>query len=137
MKQQYKYIKNLLSNDLVEFLSSRSLNVASKGSNRPDTYVPLSQSFHSSESEIYYHITHFLLPKIEKETNLKLKPIYSFNRIYFSGANLKKHKDRPQCEISVSITLKYFYEDKNYKWPLCLGDKPIAIEKGDGVIYKG
>jgi hypothetical protein len=137
MKQQYKYIKNLLSNDLVEFLSSRSLNVVSKGSNRPDAYVPLSQSFHSSESEIYYHITHFLLPKIEKETDLKLKPIYSFNRIYFSGANLKKHKDRPQCEISVSITLKYFYEDKNYKWPLCLGDKPIAIEKGDGVIYKG
>ena len=47
------------------------------------------------------------------------------------------HKDRPACEISASITLKYVYQDKNYKWPLCMGDKPVIINQGDGVIYKG
>ena len=41
------------------------------------------------------------------------------------------------CEISASITLKYFYKDKDYKWPLCMEDIPIIIESGDGVIYKG
>tara|TARA_R100000773_G_C4169491_1_gene83788 strand:- start:317 stop:661 length:345 start_codon:yes stop_codon:yes gene_type:complete len=74
---------------------------------------------------------------MEKETKLKLKPIYSYNRIYIGGAELKKHTDRDACEISASITLKYFYKDKNYKWPLCMGDTPVIINSGDGVIYKG
>ena len=137
MKEQYKYVKNLLSDELVEFLSSRSLDVASKGINKPDKYVPMSKSIHSSQSEIYYHLTYFLLPKIEKETNLKLKPIYSYNRIYLGGSELTKHKDRHACEISASITLKHFYNNKDYKWPLYMGDLPLVINEGDGVIYRG
>tara|TARA_Y100000114_G_C11710476_1_gene303191 strand:- start:767 stop:1126 length:360 start_codon:yes stop_codon:yes gene_type:complete len=74
---------------------------------------------------------------MEIETNLKLKPIYSYNRIYFGGSELQKHKDRAQCEISASICLNYSYEDENYRWPLCMGDMPIVIKPGDGVIYKG
>ena len=130
---KYKYVKNMLSNDMVEYLSSWSLKNFTKG----DDQVPLSSSHHSKDSEIYKHLVHHLLPIMEKETNLKLKPIYSYNRIYLGGAELKKHIDRSQCEISASITLKYFYKDKDYKWPLCMGDKPIVINSGDGVIYKG
>ena len=74
---------------------------------------------------------------MESETNLKLKPIYSYNRIYFGGSELKKHKDRASCEISASIGLNYSYENTNYKWPLCMNDFPIIIEPGDGVIYRG
>ena len=33
--------------------------------------------------------------------------------------------------------MKYSYQNKNYKWPICMGDIPIVIESGDGVIYKG
>ena len=140
-KQKYKYVKNMLSPDMVEFLTSWSF----KNFTPPDLdlgiigdgQVPLSSANHSSHSDIYQHITYFLLPIMEKETNLKLKPIYSYTRIYLGGAELKKHVDRPSCEISASITLKYFYEDKNYKWPLFMGNTPIVIESGDGVIYKG
>ena len=132
-KNKYKYVKNMLSPDMVEFLTTYSLKNFTAG----DDQVPLSSSKHSKNSEIYQHILHFLLPTIEQETNLKLKPIYSYNRIYLGGAELKKHVDRPACEISASITLKYFYQNKNYKWPLCMGDEPIVIESGDGVIYKG
>jgi|TARA_R110002020_G_scaffold202406_1_gene405544 hypothetical protein len=130
---KYKYVKNILSPDMVEFLSSWSL----KNFNIGDVDVPLSSAYHSKNSEIFSHITHYLLPIMEKETNLKLRPIYSYNRVYMGGAELKKHTDRPQCEISASITLKYFYKDKNYKWPLCMGDTPVVIKSGDGVIYKG
>jgi hypothetical protein len=118
---------------MVEYLSSWSLKNFTKG----DDQVPLSSSHHSMNSEIYKHVVYHLLPIMEKETNLKLKPIYSYNRIYLGGAELEKHVDRSQCEISASITLKYFYKDKDYKWPLCMGDKPIVINSGDGVIYKG
>ena len=132
-KNKYKYVKNMLSPDMVEFLTSYSLKNFTEG----DDQVPLSSSNHSRQSDIYNHVIYSLLSTMEKETNLKLKPIYSYNRIYLGGAELKKHTDREACEISASITLKYFYQDPNYKWPLCMGDIPIVIESGDGVIYKG
>ena len=133
MKEKYKYVKNMLSQDLVNFLTSFSLKNIGEG----DVQAPMSSALHSTKSEIYSHIIHHLQPIMESETNLKLKPIYSYNRIYLGGSELKKHIDRDACEISASITLKYFYKDINYKWPLCMGDKPIVINSGDGVIYKG
>ena len=137
MNTDYKYVKNILSSDMIEFLTTYAIRRGSQGTNIRDYFVPLSSTFHSKESDIFNHIVHFLQPIIEKETNLKLKPIYSFNRIYLPGSDLPRHKDRPSSEISASITLKYFYKDENYKWPLCMGDTPIIIESGDGVIYKG
>ena len=135
--KKYKYVKNILSKQMIEYLSSFSLKKSTTGTNEFDKFVPKSSSFHCIKSEIFAHLVHFLQPIIEEETNLELKPIYSFNRIYLSGSELKPHKDRSACEISASITLKYYYEDKDYKWPLCMGDTPIVIEQGDGVIYKG
>ena len=132
MKQKYKYVKNMLSQDIINFLSNFSLQ-----NNEIDTEVRNSASLHSSQSEIYTQILYHLHPIMEQETGLKLKPIYSFNRIYYGGSELKKHKDRASCEISASITLNYNYENKNYWWPLCMGDMPIVIKTGDGVIYKG
>jgi len=132
-KDKYQYVKGMLSADMVEYLTSWSLKNFTAG----DDQVPLSSSHHSRNSELFNHLIHYLLPIMEKETKLKLKPIYSYNRIYIGGAELKKHTDRDACEISASITLKYFYKDKNYKWPLCMGDTPVIINSGDGVIYKG
>jgi|TARA_R110000824_G_scaffold234992_1_gene423698 hypothetical protein len=134
-KNKYIYIKNMLSVDLIEYLSTWHLKNYKK--TMKDDQVPLAFSKHSSDSEIYSHLLYHLLPIMEKETNLKLKPMYSYSRLYLGGAELKKHLDREACEISASITLKYFYADKTYQWPLCMGNTPINIKSGDGVIYKG
>jgi len=131
---EYKYVKNILSLDIVDFLSSWSLkNFILK----PDSQTEKAFCVHSKDSEIYTHLLHYLKPLMEKETNLNLKPIFSYSRIYLGGSELVKHIDRNACEISVSITLKSYYENKKYKWPLCMRDIPIVIEEGDGVIYKG
>jgi hypothetical protein len=134
-KNKYVYVKDMLSMDLVEYLSTWTLKNVEK--THIDKQAPLAFSLHSKDSEVYLALLHHLLPRMEQETNLKLKPIYSFTRIYVGGAELKKHIDREACEISVSITLKYFYQDKKYQWPLCMGNKPINIKLGDGLIYKG
>jgi len=109
--------------DLVEYLSTWHLKNYEKTTIEPDRQVPLSFSMHSKDAEIYYH--------------LQLKPMYSYSRLYLGGAELEKHTDRKACEISASITLKYFYHNKEYQWPLCMGNTPINIKPGDGVIYKG
>ena len=43
-----------------------------------------------------------LHPLMEKTTNLKLSPNYSYARIYKKGDVLKRHKDRFSCEISTT-----------------------------------
>ena len=46
-----------------------------------------------------------VLPIMQQETGLNLIPTYSYARLYKKGHELKKHKDRPSCEISTTINL--------------------------------
>ena len=46
-----------------------------------------------------------MLPVMKKETGLDLIPTYSYSRIYKNGDILKRHKDRPSCEISTTLNL--------------------------------
>ena len=46
-----------------------------------------------------------MLPVMAKETGLQLIPTYSYSRIYKKGDELKRHKDRPSCEISTTLNL--------------------------------
>jgi len=91
-------------------------------------------------------------PIMEKKTNLKLIPTYSYARIYKKGDILKRHKDRPSCEISTTLNLG------GDEWPIFLDTtgssnvideykqihKPnapkgikINLKPGDMLIYSG
>jgi hypothetical protein len=72
--------------------------------------------------------------KVEKISGLELYPTYSYARLYRTGNELVEHKDRPSCEISVTIKLG---DTENYNWPIYMGDIPIYLNSGDAVIYKG
>ena len=71
---------------------------------------------------------------MEKKTGKELLPTYSFWRMYTKYAVLEKHKDRPSCEISVTV---HIANDKKVKWPLIINDKKIFTKPGDAVIYLG
>jgi len=80
-----------------------------------------------------------ILSKMEKETGLRLYPTYTYCRVYQSDSILDGHKDRPACEISVTINVGY---DGDYNWPLWIKDNfgkdhKIILEPGDGLIYLG
>ena len=72
MKNKYVYVKNMLSMDLVEYISTWHLKnyVGTKETPTKDDQVPLAFSIHSKQAEIYRHLLHHLLPIMEKETNL-------------------------------------------------------------------
>lgn len=80
-----------------------------------------------------------LHPLMEKTTNLKLSPNYSYARIYKKGDILERHKDRFSCEISTTLFLG------GDEWPIYLepsgenGLKGIKVnlKHGDMLIYKG
>ena len=46
-----------------------------------------------------------LQPIMEKSTELKLYPAYTYTRAYKNGDILHRHKDRFSCEISTTINL--------------------------------
>mgnify|MGYP003125722168 FL=1 len=76
-----------------------------------------------------------LRPMIEKKTNKKLFPTYSYLRIYDKGAVLPKHIDRPSCEISATLNIS------GGMWPIYLFSNKkkieIKLEAGDLLLYKG
>ena len=72
-----------------------------------------------------------MLPVMKKETGLDVVPTYSYARMYKKGDELKKHKDRPSCEISTTLNLG------GDPWPIFLENNKVVLEIGDMLIYEG
>jgi len=86
-------------------------------------------------------------------TGLQLEPTYSYWRLYKPGDVLKRHKDRPSCEVSTTLCLGYDNSNlkdkkkdwKKYNWPMWVdktggfGNKgtPCHMEPGDMIVYRG
>ena len=72
---------------------------------------------------------------MEKATQLKLTPTYSYCRLYKKGAILKKHTDRFSCDISTTLCLG------GDPWAFCyrLGkkNKHITLKPGEMIAYLG
>ena len=93
-----------------------------------------------------------MLPVMAKETGLNLIPTYSYARVYKKGDILKRHKDRPSCEISTTINLggdpwPIFIDDtgssnvideyKNIHKPNAPKGTKVLLEVGDMLVYSG
>ena len=98
-----------------------------------DSQVPdaLASMFHDL---VFETLLEKLWPVIEQATGKELYPTYSYSRLYKNGNLLEKHKDRDECEISVTIQLG---RSHHYSWPIYMGDHRYDLAEGDGVIYKG
>ena len=76
---------------------------------------------------------------MEKTTELKLYPAYTYARIYEKGHELKRHKDRFSCEISTTMNLG------GDNWPIYLEPSglnskkgvKINLKQGDMLVYNG
>ena len=71
-----------------------------------------------------------------------LKPSYVYLASYLSGAELKKHTDREQCEFSVTLCLDFSPEPElATPWPIRLdtADGTVTVYQalGDGLAYRG
>jgi hypothetical protein len=88
------------------------------------------------------------LEQMQTLTSKELIPTYSYHRLYTTGTDLKRHKDRPSCEISTTICLGYnntnvdasVYPD--WDWPIFVKEKdgkeiPVHMKPGDMLIYRG
>ena len=93
-----------------------------------------------------------MLPVMKKETGLDLIPTYSYARAYKKGDILRRHKDRPSCEISTTLNLggdpwpifidgtganSVIDEYKQIHKPNAPKGTKVLLDVGDMLVYSG
>ncbi|HEY1676245.1 MAG TPA: hypothetical protein VGG04_00930 [Candidatus Sulfotelmatobacter sp.] len=95
---------------------------------------------HNDPVARFFH--HQIASRLSAIAGLPLKPSYVYIASYLSGAELKKHTDREQCEYSVTFCLDFSPEPPlATPWPIQLdtpgGRVTVYQALGDGLAYRG
>ena len=77
------------------------------------------------------------VPEVSELLGEKVLPTYTYARVYKAGSELLRHRDRPACEISLSINLS-----KDTDWPFYFqrpdsSEISLELQPGDAVMYLG
>jgi len=163
-RKKYQIIKKAITKDMAnfiygyfmmkrrvtkKFLDDRYISPFEEGwGNWTDKQIPNTYSHYADM--VMETLLEKVKPQMEKETNLKLIPTYSYARIYKKGDILKRHKDRFSCEISTTMFLGgdpwdiYLEPNKNVGKPpegpyVPTTNKGIkvSLKPGDMLIYSG
>jgi hypothetical protein len=81
---------------------------------------------------------------VQRAAGKALKPSYVYLSAYREGATLREHRDRPQCEYTVSVLLHYEpLHDSPSPWPLIVREEgsedatAIHHRIGDAFVFRG
>jgi hypothetical protein len=96
-------------------------------------------AYNDPVARFFHHQIAGTLTAVAGET---VKPSYVYLASYLSGAELKKHTDREQCEFSVTLCLDFSPEPAmETPWPIKLdtsaGTVTVYQALGDGLAYRG
>ncbi len=96
-------------------------------------------AYNEPVAQFFHHQIAAMLSAVAGEP---LKPSYVYLASYLSGAELKKHTDREQCEFSITLCLDFSPEPAlATPWPIQLeipsGTVAVYQALGDGLAYRG
>mgnify|MGYP003640952828 FL=1 len=144
-KNKYQVIRQAIPKDLANFVMNYFLlqqdavaymlknNIINKHNpligNWEDEQVP--NAYAKYADWVMETLLQYVRPIMKQKTKLDLIPTYSYARIYNKGNILKKHKDRPSCEISTTLNLGGDH------WSIYLEGIKVDLQQGDMLIYSG
>ena len=104
----------MLQRDAVDFMTKNNkVNPANPFmGTRTDQQVPGAYSKYADW--VMETLLQYMRPIMKAKTGLELIPTYSYTRLYENGHILKRHKDRPSCEVSTTLHLG------GEEWPIFL-----------------
>ncbi len=126
-------IENLVPNEFCQFFTHVLLKEADKKLVYNDPQSPNAKAI-LSHHLIFDTLLEYLWDTIEKIVGEELLPTYSYARLYSNKDILKEHKDRPACEVSVTIQLG---KSHDYAWSIFMGGIEMKLNEGDAVLYNG
>ena len=105
-----------------------------------DDQSPRRYVAHNEPVARFFH--HQIAATVSALAGQPVKPSYVYLASYLSGAELKKHTDREQCEFSVTLCLDFSPEpERETPWPIHLdtplGKVTVHQSIGDGLVYRG
>jgi hypothetical protein len=105
-----------------------------------DEQSPRRYAAHNESVARFFH--HQMATAVGAIAGESIKPSYVYLASYLSGADLKKHTDREQCEFSVTLCLDFSPEPElATSWPIRLdtGQGTVTVYQalGDGLVYRG
>lgn len=118
-----------LSNEFREFCNKNADTV------EPDPQVPNAPAIHNHSA--FVELLSSKTSKVSKIVGERVLPSYCYARVYSNKSILKKHRDRPSCETSLTVHL-----DGDKKWEFCIEDakgkvNKVILNRGDAILYKG
>ncbi len=141
----------LLKRDAVEFMYENNITYdTGMFGTWSDKQVPNTYSHYADN--VMETLLVKMLPVMAKETGLNLVPTYSYARIYKKGDILRRHKDRPSCEISTTLNLggdpwpifidgtgadSVIDEYKSIIKPNAPKGTKVLLDVGDMLVYSG
>jgi len=131
----YVVLTGALSKQECDQLTQHMFNLHDEGKLVKDDQCPESDAIYGDPA--FDNLLAKFCEPIGQQVGRDLIPTYTYARIYRPGEILKKHKDRPSCEISATLTLGY---DGKYVWPIYFDEnKEIAVNlnQGELAVYKG
>jgi hypothetical protein len=135
LKNNYIFLPNFIEIKRANKMAENFYSFCQENKLKGDHQAPNSSSFYN-----YIDFLELLCEKtpiISSLLNETVLPTYTYSRVYRKGDDLKRHRDRPACEISLTLNL---FKEKN--WPIYI-QKPngeevsIEMEPGDAMLYLG
>lgn len=135
IKNNYIFIPNLIPLEKAISLGTDFTIYAEDHNIEGDLQAPNSSSMYNwmPALELLCELTR----TITEHSGTTVVPTYSYIRVYRTGDDLKKHSDRPSCEISVTVNL-----GGDCDWPIHI-ERPdgsvasLTLKPGDAMLYLG
>lgn len=135
LENGYEVVRNFITTDQADIIHSSLVEEARKRNCKGDSQVPNADSIYNSIEGIK-----LLVNKNQEVSDIideSVIPTYCYARIYKNGCDLKKHTDRPECEISLSIHLNGDEQWEFYIENVDNEENSVILNKGDAILYLG
>ena len=135
IQNNYLHVPGFIKPDLAFVLSKDFKDHCAKFNLQGDPQAPNSHALYD-----FMPFLRLLVEKVPEVSELlgeKVLPTYTYARVYKEGSELLRHRDRPACEISLTLNLS-----KDKDWSIYFqrpdgSETSTELEPGDAVMYLG
>ena len=135
IQNNYLHVPGFITSDEACTLAKEFKKHCLKFNLQGDPQAPNSQTIYN-----FLPFLRLLISKIPQVNTLlgeEVLPTYTYARVYKEGSELQRHRDRPACEISLTINL-----NKDVNWPIYFqrpddSETSLELNPGDAVLYLG
>lgn len=104
-----------------------------------DEQVRRRHGWHNETVAQFMHLQ--LTAAMSRIACVPLKPTYAFASAYRGGASLSAHRDREQCDYTLSLMIDEVRPDSSAPWKLWFqapgGQASVVLAVGDAVFFRG